>query len=67
MSRKRKKYTQEFNRDTVNLVMAQGYSYAETSRSLGINPNMLSQWKREQEAQGEDAYSGNGRMSSFAG
>ena len=62
MSRNRKKYTQEFKRDAVSLVTEQGYSYAEAGRSLGINTNMLSRWKREQEAQGEHAYPGNGRM-----
>lgn len=62
MLRNRKKYTHEFKREAVSLVTAQGYSYAEAGRSLGINPNMLSRWRREQEAHGEDAYPGNGRL-----
>lgn len=62
MLRKRKKYTQEFKQDAVSLVTAQGYSYAEAGRCLGINPNLLSRWKREQEAHGGDAYPGNGRL-----
>ena len=40
----------------------QGYSYAEAGRSLGLNANMRSRWQREQEAQGEHAYPGNGRL-----
>ena len=62
MGKKRRKYTAEFKRDAVNLVTSQGYGYAEAGRSLGINPNMLSRWQREQEAQGEHAYPGNGRL-----
>jgi len=62
MGKKRRKYTAEFKRDAVNLVITQGYSYAGAGRSLGINPNMLSRWQREQEAQGEYAYPGNGRL-----
>ena len=62
MGKKRQKYTAEFKRDAVNLVTTQGYSYAEAGRSLGLNANMLSRWQREQEAQGEHAYPGNGRL-----
>ena len=62
MRKKRQKYTAEFKRDAVNLVTTQDYSYAEAGRSLGLNANMLSRWQREQEAQGEHAYPGNGRL-----
>jgi len=56
MGKKRQKYTAEFKRDAVNLVTTQGHGYDEAGRSLGINPNMLSRWQREQEAQGEHAF-----------
>ena len=62
MVKKRQTYTPEFKRDAVSLVTTQGYSYADAERSLGIKSNMLSRWKREQEAQGEQAYPGNGRL-----
>lgn len=62
MVKKRQKYSPEFKRDAVNLVTTQGYSYADAGRSLGVNPNMLSRWKREQAALGGDAYPGNGRL-----
>ena len=62
MGKKRQKYTAEFKRDAVNLVTTQDYSYAEAGRSLRVNPNMLSRWQREQAAQGEHAYLGNGRL-----
>lgn len=62
MVKKRNQYTTEFKQDAVGLVTEHGYSYAEAGRSLGVNPNMISRWKREQAAEGADAFPGNGRM-----
>ena len=36
MTRQRKKYSAEFKREAVGLVMEHGYSRAEAGRSLGI-------------------------------
>ena len=47
VKRKRRKYTKEFKEEAVKLVSEQGYSYAEAGRNLGVNPNLLSRWKRE--------------------
>ena len=44
--RKRRNYTQEFKDEAVKLIIQQGYSYAEAGRNLGVNPNLLSKWKR---------------------
>jgi len=43
----RRKYTQEFKEEAVKLITNQGYSFAEAGRNLGVNPNVLSRWKRE--------------------
>jgi len=45
--RKRRKYSKEFKEEAVKLVTEQGYSLAEAGRNLGVNPNMLSRWKKE--------------------
>jgi len=45
--RKRRKYTKEFKEESVKLITEQGYSYAEAGRNLGVNPNLISKWKRE--------------------
>ena len=45
--RKRKNYTQEFKDEAVKLITEQGYSFAEAGRNLGVNPNLLSRWKRD--------------------
>ena len=44
--RKRRNYTQEFRDEAVKLITQQGYSYAEAGRNFGVNPNLLSKWKR---------------------
>ncbi|NLY14418.1 MAG: transposase [Gammaproteobacteria bacterium] len=57
MNQKReyKTYTQEFKKEAVALVIDQGYSVAETARSLGVNANLLYKWKDRQEAQASGA------------
>ena len=45
--KKRRKFTKEFKEEAVRLIAEEGYSYAEAGRNLGVNPNLLSRWKRE--------------------
>lgn len=49
--RTRKKYTPEFKKDAVDLVIHQGYSCNEAARRLGIGSSMLSRWVREASAE----------------
>ncbi len=48
-SKKRKKYTKEFKEEAVKLITDQGYSFADAGRNLGLNPNLISRWKRDLE------------------
>ena len=59
----RRKYTPEFKRDAVNLVLEQGYNLTETARRLGINAHMLGRWKQEYEEKQGEAFPGNGKQS----
>ena len=43
---KRRKYTEEFRQEAVNLVTEQGYKASEAARNLGINESMLRRWIR---------------------
>jgi len=43
----KRKYTQEFREETVKLVTEQGYTVAEVSRNLGIEPSLLYKWKNK--------------------
>lgn len=62
MSKQRKQFTKEFKIEAVSLVTQQGYSCSEAARSLGIAPDLVSRWKREQALQEEDASPGGGRL-----
>lgn len=45
--RVRRTFSDEFKRDAVSLVTGQGYSFAEASRSLGLHPNLIRNWKQK--------------------
>lgn len=54
----RKKYTQEFKLDAINLVLEQGYTRSEAARSLSINANLLTRWIKEHESKDAQAFRG---------
>jgi len=58
----RKKYSKEFKLDAISLVLDQEYTRAEAARSLGINPNLLTRWIKEQQADDGQAFRGNGKL-----
>lgn len=58
----RKSYTKEFKLDAIALVLEQGYKPTEAARSLEINVNMLRRWVKEHQAQDEQAFLGNGKL-----
>ncbi len=65
MARTRRTYTSEFKAEAVKLVTEQGYSVAEAARSLGINDNLIRNWKQALEADGDQAFPGRGKLSPF--
>jgi transposase len=65
MARTRRTYTPEFKAEAVKLVTEQGYSVAEAARSLGLNDNLIRNWKQALEAQGDQAFPGRGKLSPF--
>ena len=60
MARKRRTYTPEFKAEAVKLVTEQGYSVAEAARSLGVHETLLRSWKQALQAQGDQAFPGQG-------
>jgi len=58
----RKKYSKEFKLDAVSLVLEQDYSRAEAARNLGINAHMLGRWVKEYQAEEEQSFRGNGKL-----
>jgi transposase len=63
MPRTRRTYTPEFKAEAVKLVTEQGYSVAEAARSLGLNHNLIRNWKQALEDQGQHAFPGRGKLS----
>ncbi len=56
MARTRRIYSPAFKAEAVKLVTEQSYSIAEAARSLGINDNLIRNWKHAIQAQGESQY-----------
>ncbi len=63
MARTRRIYTPEFKAEAVRLVTEQGYSVAEAARSLGLNQNLIRNWKQALQEQGQHAFPGRGKLS----
>ena len=59
MSRKRRSFSAEYKQEAACLVLDQGYSVAEASRSLDIGENVLRRWIKQlrQERQGMTPHS----------
>lgn len=58
---KRREYSPEFKREAVELSRTPGVTVARIAEELGIGANMLSRWRREQAADGEKAFRGQGK------
>ena len=59
----RKKYPKEFKLDAIGLVLEQEYTKAEAARSFEINPNLITQWVQEHQADDTgQAFRGHGKL-----
>ena len=63
-NQKRRRYSREFKREAVDLVIDGGYTVAEASRNLGIPRGMLGRWRNEQLQKQQNAFPGTGHQSS---
>ena len=63
IQRKRLKYTREFKLEAVRLASRPGYLLGEVAAQLSLHPNLLRDWKRKHEAEGAQAFPGNGNLS----
>ena len=61
MTNQRRRYSQEFKREAVELVNIQGYTVSEAAKSLGVSRTVLSRWRREV-ATHRDAFPGTGHQ-----
>jgi transposase len=64
MKKTRRTYTREFKLEAVRLLETSGKSAVQIERDLGIGKGCLSRWKQELVADGEQAFPGQGRLTS---
>lgn len=57
---KRRKFSAEFKREAVALARQSGVSCRQIALEIGINPNLLSRWKREADEASGKAFGGSG-------
>ncbi len=56
----RRKFTDEFKREAVNLLNQSDVTIKQIASELGINPAMLGRWRRELSTEGDRAFQGKG-------
>ena len=57
---KRTRYSQEFKREAVAMASQPGVSCRQVALEIGVNPNLLTRWKRELEEVPAKAFKGSG-------
>ena len=57
---KRRKYSPEFKREAIALTKQPGVSCRQIAMEIGINPNLLSRWKKEAEQASSAVFQGSG-------
>lgn len=58
----RRKYSEQFKRDAVELSYHSGKTVAETAENLGISKSILTRWRSERSRKGDKAFPGQGRQ-----
>jgi transposase len=58
----RRKYTAEFKRDTIQLVLKGGRSCSAVERDLGIGQGIVSRWIKEYQKDPTESFPGNGKL-----
>ena len=62
MGKKRRSYSREFKIEAVALVTEGGLSISQAARDLGISQTVLGRWKKQFEADPEQAFPGKGNL-----
>lgn len=58
----RRKYTSEFKRDAIQLILKGGQSCSAVERNLGIGQSILSRWIKEYQSDPKESFPGNGKL-----
>jgi transposase len=57
---KKRRFSSEFKREAVELIRQPGISCRQVALEIGINPNVLTRWRREAETNAGKAFIGSG-------
>ena len=57
---RRRKYSPKFKREAIALTRQLGAGCRQITLEIGINPNLLSKWRREADAKTDKAFKGTG-------
>ena len=63
MKKPRRKFSNEFKENAAKLVLEEGMTRSKVAQDLGVNINQVSKWVREYQANGDEAFPGNGKLS----
>jgi transposase len=63
---KKKRFDRDFKISAVKMITEGGHKASEVSRSLGIHPNQLYNWKRKFSDNGEKAFPGKGHLTEIS-
>ena len=58
---KRRKFSEEYKREAVQLATQPGVTMSQVGRELGINASLLGRWCRDFSANGSTAFPGQGK------
>lgn len=62
MATHRRRFTAEFKREAVQMVLSGQHGLAEVARDLDLRPDMLRRWRQRYLEDPRQAFPGNGRM-----
>ena len=64
MGKSRRRFTVEFKREAVRMMVEDGRSGTEVARDLGILPESIYRWKKELQSDPDEAFRGHGNRTS---
>ena len=62
MENGRRGYDKQFKEEAIRLILEEGRRVKDVTSNLGVNPAMLSRWKRTYENNGKEAFPGKGHL-----
>ena len=62
MGKKRRRFSQEYKREVVEMILQGGQDIHDLSRDLELRPDMVQRWVKKYQSDGERAFPGQGKQ-----